>query len=478
MSVAAGAPDGFRGAGARTSAASRGESSPELLESILLDPAPERWALRAQAPDAAARVFREQLGLPAGRVVMSGHQAGLWHCGILAKWFALEQVAGRAGASAVWLVVDTDDNEPTVLNYPARRVEDGRLEVRQWQAAPGLVVRPGTPTGGRDAIDPAPPPRSGRSVEVPELVSTGLARAVEALRGRRGSPSLAEQFARAAGDLIEQAAGRSAPTLMFASAVGRTEFFGDVVQRMVDDPAACARAYNAAVGAHPEAQLRPLDVSGQGGRIELPLWRMKRGSPRQAVYASELAGGTVEGELAPRALLLTGLLRLAGCDLFIHGSGGGVYDRVTDAWLGSWLRAELAPSVVASATWLLPLEDTPPPAPRELARAQWERHAAKHNPGLVGDRAAAERKRDLVGAIARAEPGDVRRAALYRDMHDLLEQVRSQHEPEMARLQDRAAYLRERLRDGEILLDRTWPFVLFPEERLRELRARIHEALA
>jgi hypothetical protein len=134
--------------------------------------------------------------------------------------------------------------------------------------------------------------------------------------------------------------------------------------------------------------------------------------------------------------------------------------------------------VVASATWLLPLTDQPPPAPGELARAQWEGHAAKHNPALVGDPAAAERKRQLVGAIAEAEPGEPQRAALYREMHELLEQVRAQRGGEIARLEARAAELRERLRDGEILLDRTWSFALFPQERLRELRARIGEAMA
>ena len=475
MSAAAGAHDGFARAGEGAAAPGK---PPETPESISLIPAPERWRLRARGPDDAARRFREQLGLPAGPVVMSGHQAGFWHCGILAKWFALERVAARETAAPAWLVVDTDDNEPTVLNYPARRAADGRLEVRRWQAAPGLVIRPGTPTRAREPIDPAPPPQSGRSVEVPELVRAGIGRAAEALRGWRGCSSLAEQVARAAGDLIERATGCPAPEPVLAGAVGRTDLFREIVRRMSDEAVACAQAYNEAVAAAPEAQLRPLELSGRRGRVELPLWRMAPGAARQAVYASELAVG--DGELAPRALLLTGLMRLAGCELFIHGTGGRAYDRATDAWLGAWLGSdvELAPSVVATATWLLPLGDEPPPAPRELARAQWKRHAAQHDPGLVGDGAAADRKRELVGAIARAAPGDVRRATLYREMHELLEEVRERHEPQIAQFELRAAELRERLRDGEILLDRAWPFALFPEERLRELRARIHEAMA
>ena len=39
---------------------------------------------------------------------------------------------------------------------------------------------------------------------------------------------------------------------------------------------------------------------------------------------------------------MTGLMRLAGCDLFIHGTGGGAYDLVTEEWLGSWMGWTLA----------------------------------------------------------------------------------------------------------------------------------------
>ncbi len=299
-----------------------------------------------------------------------------------------------------------------------------------------------------------------------------------ALRARAGAGSLAEQYATAAADVITQATGGRPPAMVFASAVGGTDLFGGLVERMLADPAACAEAYNRAVGGRPEAQLRPLEVDRARDRIELPLWRISRGSPRRAVFAGD-AAARADGALAPRALLLTGLMRLAGCDLFIHGTGGGLYDQVTEAWLSDWLgQAELAPSVVVSATRYLPLSREPAPAPAELEEALWEKHAARHDPAMVGEAESAARKREMVTTIAQLPTGDPRRASVYREMHGLLERVRRQRREAIARLDARAASLRERLRDGDILLDRTWSFGLFPEESLRALRREIAEAVS
>ena len=51
-------------------------------------------------------------------MVMSGHQAEVWHAGILTKMLALRGVAGAAGARAAWVVVDQDANEPGIIRYP------------------------------------------------------------------------------------------------------------------------------------------------------------------------------------------------------------------------------------------------------------------------------------------------------------------------------------------------------------------------
>ena len=56
--------------------------------------------------------------------------------------------------------------------------------------------------------------------------------------------------------------------------------------------------------------------------------------------------------LMPRALLLTALVRLGMCDLFIHGTGGLIYDRVTEQWFADWLgqaEGSIAPMIGVTA---------------------------------------------------------------------------------------------------------------------------------
>jgi hypothetical protein len=59
--------------------------------------------------------------------------------------------------------------------------------------------------------------------------------------------------------------------------------------------------------------------------------------------------------LAPKALAMTLFVRAFVCDLFIHGVGGGNYDRVTDEVFARYFGAQAPAFVVASATMHLPL---------------------------------------------------------------------------------------------------------------------------
>ena len=57
----------------------------------------------------------------------------------------------------------------------------------------------------------------------------------------------------------------------------------------------------------------------------------------------------------PKAITLTMFARLCMADLFIHGIGGGRYDRVTGAVIQETFGCPPPPYVVATATLLLPL---------------------------------------------------------------------------------------------------------------------------
>ena len=169
---------------------------------------------------------------------------------------------------------------------------------------------------------------------------------------------------------------------------------------------------------------------------------------------------------------MTALLRWGACDLFIHGLGGGRYDPVMEAWLAHWLGiTDMAPAVVVSATRLLPLVESPPPTPEQVARARWAAHHARHNPP-----ANDGRKRALASAVHSARTG-AERAERFRQLHDWLDRERRLRAEDLVALDARAADLAAHARLSEIVHDRTWPFALLPPESMRSLHARIRDAL-
>lgn len=458
------------------------------IDSIKLAPDPARWraALSTMNITPDARRFREQLGLPTDRpVVMSGHQATLWHPGILAKYLAAHHAAVATGSYAAWLVVDLDAEDCSSLRIPVRRA-DGSLAAADWRIAPeeirrqfatdvpALAVAPAQPLAIPTSKDLGGEPALETLHAVMLCIHTALAAAVA-----RPTPpaSLAEQFALATLSLIEPFAPRL--PLINASALAQTDLFIQTLDRLQANPLIYAKRYNAAVAKTPEARLTPLRIDETASRIELPLWHVPGpGEPRRRVYAEALAGLRSQNALIlPRALLMTGLLRRAACDLFIHGSGGagqdaqGGYDRATELWLATE-HAPLAPVAMATATVTLPILQGERVTPQSVQRARWKVHAARHNPALVMDPIAAARKHELLTAIARATTRSAR-TDLYRSMHRELDAFRQHAAPELDTLVASSASAARRLVDQTVADDRTYSFALHDASTLRELSQRI-----
>jgi len=429
----------------------------QSVDSVTLEPSPETWGSLAEnfaRPDSAAR-FRQQLGLPTdGLIVMGGHQAQFWHPGVLAKVFAVAAAARSLGATPAWLVVDHDTNAPDQIRYPVRI---DSLAATTWWAAPRVDS---LTTGSRPAITPTAP-----SVEHTQpFVADGLRQMRSALAKHTGG-SLSDQLTSAAMDLI----GESEMRIVRSSDLARTDLFSHVLA----DPAALADSYNRAVASVKNgSDIRPLTVDDRGR--ELPLWHISADGTRSPVYGSQLSS-IDPSALAPRALLMTGLIRLAGCDLFVHGTGGGNetgYDRITEAWLSELLGAALAPSVVATATARLPL-DADAPSEEQIDRAKWLAHNAKHNPALLDDRQAADAKTDILARAERAKADKQNPAPIFAELQRLLADYRDRHADRLAQLLADANRLEARREESAVAHDRTWPFPLYPPTMIDQLREQV-----
>lgn len=391
---------------------------------------------------------------------MTGHQAGLWHAGILAKYLAADALASLA-PGGVWshVVVDQDVNDAGALAVPTSDLR--RVTVRLAPGSPGCVT----------AMQPASARAGAVPPNVHPAVAARVAEIIALVPASASAPDLASQLEAMLRRLCEPLV--TLPRGVRATRLAGTEGFRALLDAMAADPVACVGHYNAAVAMAPRARLAPLRVVG--GRAELPVWRIDPGTgERRAVFSDSLAGIPVE-QLAPRALVLSAFLRLFVCDLFIHGTGGGLYDRATDAWLSGWRPSwRPRPGAVVSATLTLPLAAPGSlPTPDAIARARWDAHAARHDPSRLGDEASSRTRSLLLDRVreAKASGGDARGA--YVALHAMLDEARARHRAQLDALDAKAAMLEAAGETARVAHDRTWAFALHPLASLEALRGLI-----
>jgi len=403
---------------------------------------------------------------------MTGHQAEPWHAGIAAKFFVARAVAEMVGGSSVWLTPDQDVTALWRARAPV--ISGGRLAERTLELAAGngSGASAGTPGCAVAATGDVRVDWGGEEPAL-ESVRAGVERHALRLRERASAGSGARQTTGA----MEAALGERgrADAKLWASELGAMGAMDELLEAMERDPAGCVRAYNAAASANPEGGVAALRAGG--GRAELPVWRVSGGT-RRRVWSDEL-GAIDRAELAPRALLMTAVARLELCDLFIHGTGGTMYDRVMEAWIAGWLgegvASRLAPAAGGTADVRLPLGALAASDER-IDRAAWRAHSARHDPSLIGDDRAAEEKRRLVGAIRAARERGEDPGGIYRAMHALLERVREGRAGELAALDAEAARLAALRGSGALARDRTWAVFLHEDRVIDELAERVREA--
>lgn len=443
----------------------------------------------------------------AGPIVMTGHQPELYHPGVWVKDFLLDLLASEADAAGIDLVVDTDRASGVSLRIPRLGppvdVQTATLapetEGSFCQAAvPDAVARAAFRAEGAEALSKLPAPALAHHFET-------FCDALDEAASTAGDLADLMTIARRA---YERPAGTAYLELP-VSQMARTPSFGHFAESIIADAGRFRLAMNEALGAYRErtgtrsvAQPFP-DLEADGDLTELPFWLLRDGRRERvwvhtagSLYAGEGDArgpvpvpsdtGRVEGllaqgwVLAPKALTLTLFARLFASDLFIHGTGGGRYDRVTDAVIRACFGVEPPRYVVASMTLLLPL-GAHVATTDEVSALTQALHRLEHNPDAMLDevefdddeecraaRALVEEKAALVEEISR--PGADRKRLGLR--------IREVNASLAALLEPVAADLRERLERAqsahdaaEVLMDRTYAYCLWdPREVMDKVR--------
>jgi hypothetical protein len=177
-------------------------------------------------------------------------------------------------------------------------------------------------------------------------------------------------------------------------------------------------------------------------------------------------------KIRPRALSMTLFVRLAVGDVFIHGLGGALYDKITDAMFERLWGVRPPEIVLASCTVFLPLPGYPA-TPQDLVSARRAVRDWLFNP----DRrmSAAVRQRPEVEALAslkqqlfrtmRAMDREDRRRAFQR-IHEINEALARFQADGPAAAQKELARIEREMRYNAILRNREYAFCFYPAQKL------------
>lgn len=471
-----------------------------MLHSVRIEPPPASWgdliARREERPLLGqpmqhwrAITRRELLGHAFSNVVSTGHQAGFWHPGILAKYLALDRAGESLQADAlVEILVDQDVNDLRMLRVPVID-SDGVLTARDlpwthWpedeatlpaQRQPPILAEPGAwrlPRGETFAVASNEPQCRvmGRSLVL-----------------QRTAPSRAAQFALAAAMLrgvgfanrdmlpIDRPTDdpwRERRFLIEASSLARTSLWQALMAELRHNPRAAWEAHNRAVAGQPDAGIVPLEHRASAG-CEIPCWLISRDGQRHRAFEHDLHRS--DSLLWPRALLMTGFVRLVLADLFIHGQGGYVYDRITEAWFAEWLDCNLAPDTMVTATQTLdfgrePVDD------RELARALWLAHHVPFNVDrFLEDPLPLHGRTQWLREIESLPRRGSERRELFERMRLQQHRLAAEHSHLIESARENLRITRRRVGETALINDRTWAFALHPHSTLIELRDAVRE---
>jgi hypothetical protein len=458
---------------------------------------------------ALAAEYTASLGVPVVRasgtlVLATGHQPGFVHPGIWIKYLALARMTPADGIG-VNFIVDNDVAESIGADIPHR--------------SGGRIRRTRTPlaVGGPDV--PA------ELIAAPSAAAwPGFIAAIEAHVRTLGEPEIEGAWARArelpappqhvgiAGAVTAPRRALEGPRPYIDLPISwamRVPGFRRLALAILHDARRFASihngmlaSYRAHYGVRTAAQPFP-DLDVGGAAVEVPFWYIKDGRRHPLAVNVEtrriIAGGIDVGPLPddpddaawarepvrPRALTLTMFARLLASDFFIHGLGGGRYDRATDAVMRAFFGVEPPTYGAATATLFLPFASG---GPRIAERRRLHRLLMdlQHNPDrfLSGDgqvaqavpQALIDEKWTLIRALERAGADALtrreRRAATQRirEINVLLQPL---VDTRVADVQDQLRRIDDHDAEAAATAYRGYPFLLFPVEAIDGLVDRL-----
>lgn len=439
-------------------------------------------------------------------LLLTGHQAELFHPGVWFKNFMLDRLAAARQGVGIHLVIDTDGTPAPSIRVPTGSTSTPRVENIAYDK-PG----PRSAVELRRVLDEAVFRSFG------ERAAGAIAPLVDEPIVRRWWPTVVKAAARTSGNLglaiaqarhtLEAAWGLETLELPMSRCCGLPAFY-QFAAWMLLHAAAVRDAYNAALAAYRQAHglrnaAQPMpDLTADDDWLETPFWIYREDAPaRRAVFARRVGDElqlTNRGDwevalsindmpagleqlaqrglkLRTRALSTTLLARLLLGDLFLHGIGGAKYDEVTDDLARRLWGCPPPPYLTLSATLKLPIEH-PEVTEADLATLQsslrdihWHPETWLPNDPSPAALAAAKQKARWVATSKTPDNASERHQQIAASNATLREEVACVAE----QLADQQARATQQHRAGLLLDSREYAFCLFPADNLRARMASL-----
>lgn len=439
-------------------------------------------------------------------LILTGHQAVVFHPGLEWKYFATARFARAQQAISLAVVMDLDPGDAGEFLVP-----EAESSTPTGDEPPSLV------TVERSFSEAASGLFAAARVAPRERINALVREVAGRLRSLQLSAS-AEHATRAM-QVYEQLAGCSlveshaiaqlaerrlhVELLLPFSRMMQLAPYRAAIGWLLADASRLHATYNQLLdGYRAEHGLRnhanPFPNLGQREDLrELPFWRVDHASAsREAVWFREtpagpqfVAGGeTLPGceagegptwlatrlpahqQIVPRGALVSLLFRCVACDLFVHGTGGGTYDPFTDCLISEYCGIEPSRFSVASGTRHL-FEGWPERLASLDELAAQSRDVLHHPERYFGRgwfaadaeqrlRELTEQKQQLVAELRAARQNGQSGATMGRALEALAAEVRAVVDAQLASKLD--VRLRISAATRASLLERRWPWFYFP----------------
>lgn len=472
--------------------------------------------------DDLERGIRRDADDPAGcPLYVAGHQPSLYHPGVWVKNFAVDRLAKHAGGVSLNLVVDNDTLASTAIRVPTgprdelsitRIAFDASRPVQPWEDAE--VIERDTFESFADRVMNA----FAGDRQSPLLAEMWP----DAVAFQSKSPRLVDCLT-AARHRQERRWGLTNLELPL-SRLCQTDPFLWFASHLLAHLPRFSECHNAVLHAyrrlnHVRSRNHPVpELREQDGWMEAPFWMWRTGDlTRRPVFARQenrtltLSDGSHEFAQLPlspemeaccaveelrklpsrgihfrtRALTTTLFARLCLGDLFVHGIGGAKYDEMTDQIMQRFFEVEPPAFLTMSATLHLPIA-----APYEVTAEDEQRlkrelrdvrfNADRHDLGPAAEPLIAEKRSLIAAQLAARTNGLTRRQRRlrsrenqqrYRRLQEVNEQLSSLASGQREDLLEQLREVQRQLAVNRVLLDREFPYCLYPPQMLREFFA-------